>query len=335
MSFNYLTDLDSKYIDHVPEEFRATITELWPINYGAYIFQDPADPSLYGSNSSKCYSAKQVIRLLEHMARNVCNIDSLDSDSASFAELSVLGEAFTRLADLNTIYTVSSLLKYYFMVVKMRTDAKSSYDKDELRETKNYDSNWMLPDDVRIALLQESFSDRKIKALKFVGNEMHHPILDEDFAKVSHDDSVDGRLAKLFQSPRYRAFYEFYYMKSEKGNVDSVTWLTRKAHNLVSAVIKEHGQHVSSEEVKSAIDVYTASMRTSTTGCVLKTETSLYAPKSVEGDRLLTNLFKHHLKQILKQNTHDFLNACLMYIPTFIERGKRNSRVRESFITTV
>jgi len=325
--FDYASGLDAKYISYVPESIQKDLNDIWYPSYGAYIFQAPGDPMACGKNAThtfSCYDVVDAINRTTERVRGSCEFNAAVIDGV---DMYVLGALMERVSGPVTTLTLASLFKYYFTVLKIRQDA---FTEEVARaETEGHESkvnqDWLIEGDARADLFQENIPKRDLLAIAYVGSEMHLPLLRADREKVRAKEGTALRVRTLFESPRFRAYKTFVYDKSTKNCWNAVTWLKSRCKKLVHSLSIEH-----KDVLLDAIETYADSMRTSTTGSVISSAATVFAPKSVEGDRLITNLFKYHLPQVLDGELTDELKLCADRLESFLAEDGQRNRARNS-----
>jgi len=327
--FDYSSGLDAKYISYVPATLQKDLNEIWLPAYGAYIFQSPGDPMACGKNTTNTASCYDVVDCINQVTHKVRESGEFDNTVIDGVDMYVLGTLMERASGRVTTLTLASLMKYYFTVLKIRQDA--FVEEAARADTEGYDSkvnlDWLLEGDPRIELFQENIPKRMLLSISYVGSEMHIPLLRADREKVQAKDGTALRLRTLFESPRFRSYKSFVYDKSTKSCWNAVTWLKSRCKKLVYSL-----NIAKKDELIDAIETYTDSMRTSTTGSVISSSATVFAPKSVEGDRLITNLFKYHLPQVLDGELTEEVKACVDRLDSFLSEDGQRGRVRNSKI---
>jgi len=295
---------EEKYLALFEESQASELRKLMECPYGAYLCQDAADPRLHETFTLNLYTIQVFMTLLANTEKQITNNKMFHPEVVEGVALYIMSNTHKRLTEFNTTTVVMSLMKYYLTILKIR---QIHYDMDT--EGKNVNVDWVPDESPYNTLYWENLSERDRAALEYVGLDMFVTLEDTtpDFVRAS---DIPGRLSQLSALPRYRSYYNFIYAKSDRRLLSSMGWLISKAKKIASKCV-DLGYDVDSvEELKRAIGKYAPSMRTSTTGATLESKYCVYMPKQVEGVRLLSNLFLHHLRHVLEDRHAGLLNEC-------------------------
>jgi len=298
-------------IASIPDKIVGEFTDLMGKPYGAYIVQNPNDPTVCGSSEYiDIYEASEMVMKCINLGSKFYG----DADPTSIITY-MMAQVSIRLGPRNNKYSVASLLKYYFTVMEIKEAAKTLVSEDTSQVDLNMDG---LPMSHELNdAYWDSISERDRAALAYMGSDIYSPHLVDDRIQLNTDASPVERIHTLFASPKYRAYKSFVYDKSEKSQANSVRWLKARALRLLDFSVKQGAPPSGKVEIEAGIDLYTDSMKTSTTGATLGCSQAVFSPKSVEATRLLTNLFTHHLPQMFESPDNELLKACAEKVGEF------------------
>jgi len=293
----------SEILGLIKPSFIQSFSVLSECGYGAFIYQRVDDPSISGPNAEYAISISDAILIINEASETMSSAFT-NEVSMGVKELA-LAEAVQRFQPYNSTLTVSSMLLYIYDVLLVREDTfKDTIGDATLKVLPNY----MNKDDMRNCFFATSFRQKDIKALKYLGNEIHQPSLKVDIDLVNADHGPLARISCLMNSKRHYAYNKYYYSAEKQGSsVDFV--VTRALQVLKKYQVKDTNEDIIGE-LSHAVEVYAPSMRTSTTGSILKCEDAVFSPKEIELGRLVSNLFKFHLPKFLDEKFKDLLDKC-------------------------
>jgi len=332
----YTNQLKKDYLDVLtltkPEIFAAA-GEIWDKAYGAWIFQAEGDANVSGTRVAEGHSALDVSEYVSTVIAELKKRGAFNHPDVVYTHMEpyALATVMSRSGPLMTSLTVASLMKYIYMVLQIRDDYYGVNQLSWVEGMPVLNQDWLYDTDLPILLFQENFQDRDLAMLRYLGSELHMPLTPERADELKPTDSPAERFAFISSFSRFRAYKTFVYDRSEKVPHTSESWLRSRALRFVRYV----GSSISPDQhyaLTQCVSLYTASMRTSTTGAVLGSVGSVFAPKSIEADRLLTNLFTHHIRQLTIGDpciTDGMIDSVVAKIPGFIESehdNKSNSR---------
>jgi len=304
-----------EFVECVPEELRSTVSALIATNYGFYICQSEGDPTLYTMNdhdASICnsFNLRVVLKSIHH---KLLENEVYTKEVLSGVLLRVACDAIERLERDNTILSVSSVVAYYYLLLQIRESCFGL--KDEL-VAGTFNEDYVPFDSPVMDLYWDRLTYAEHTTLKMMGFEIHEPLLSGDRVRTLAEHDIKERMQTMFLSPRYKAYKTFVFDRTCSDDdenytpVNSVEWVRRRAHRLLRFSVSNGAPSASVRSVEKAIDCYTASMRTSTTGAILSSPHAVFAPKSIEGARLVKNLFEHHLRHLMEEEAIPLLEAC-------------------------
>jgi len=325
VSFDYASSLNTEFITYVPSKLENDVRILWPAAYGAYVFQAAGDPTQCTVGPDETYNTYEVMDVISDVMVQVRASKFFSAMVTDGIDMYILASLSARVQGEATKLTVASLLKYMFTVLQIRQDAYNEY---ESRLSSNVDGpkanvDWLLENDPRNSMFQDRMTKRELLALGYIGSELHQPLLKADREQVDLKHDFRTRMWRLFESPRFKAYKSFVYDKSSSGTWNASSWLKAKAIKVIMT-----SPVVNKSDMIQVIHTYSDSMRTSTTGSVISSPSTVFAPKNVEGDRLITNLFKYHLPQVLDGEYSEEVKICIDHLEKFLQAGARRQAVR-------
>jgi len=301
------------FLHHVPQDLYDVYAALLKEPFGPYICQRASDALLY--TESQKYTPSDISRILMTFADGLSQDHRLGDWAAAGHPaqlvLDVMVDCHSRLQALNTPIVAASVLVYYSLLISIR--CYTHQPGSTIHPEANIDG--VGPDDDLNWFYWDSFALRDQHALRYVGTKIYTLHLCDGACPVD-------ALALLFKTKEFSRYGTNLYDKSEKKTLNTVTWLTTKAIALIKAVEKEStgtdpGIWAS---LITAVKVLTPSMSSSTTGAELCCEGAVFIPKEVEGQRLLSNLFRYHLAYNCAPEHQPAIQACADRAPSFMER---------------
>jgi len=310
-----------KLIALLPENLKLTTMHLSKSVYGAYLCQAENEPDTY-SDMHDLYTMHDVYKMLRDFENNLYKEEALDREVIDGLDTYIYAHSWERCQALTTVENVSSLFTYYIMLLLMRQIGKQAYDALSEDETGTPPVDWTPNDSPFQSLYWESLHFREQKALQYVGLDIHHYSDPAVQTELVSKETVQERLDVLFNTPKYKSYKTFVFDKSLTKALDSVGWLKSKAKRLIKYTVDQGASPSSVAALKICVDLYTASMRTSTTGAMLGSSRSVFSPKPIEGTRLLRNLFEHHIQhcvQVCTKDMIDLMDAAVKNVDKFEE----------------
>jgi len=287
----------------VNPRIQSRLAMLMDYKVGAYICQNPTSPAVCGANRANCYTIQDVVGYIEEAEDKVMACGLYHPEAVKGVSLYVMGQAHFRLAHRNTDIAVASLLKYYFVILAVRDFARTrSLGLDKIAAAQ-LNVDWLYEEDDMHTLFWENIVGRTAQAIKYVGCDLLPLPGDKE-------NTIDDRLLDLSKTSEYKSYFTYVYSKSEHRNFCTLGWVVSKANQIIHAVVETRPDlKDKGTALTEAVDCCAPSMRTSTTGATLHNRFSVFAPKAVEGDRLLSNLFKYHMPSRTTGLT-DLLELC-------------------------
>jgi len=306
-----------KMVVHTPEALKTVMSELLRAPYGAYICQKSSDPRLH--DGSKIYSPVEIGAMLEETRIALAKDDFAPYCNGVIMYIATVSH--DRMQNQNTPVVAASVIKYYYTILAMRMAARVKLANDPAYPLSTTSPDDISDDDELNMLYWENIQARDIQALKVIGTDLY-------YMDGNKHTSVVERIDHLLHTPAYLKYGTFLYSKSFGREISSVTWLIHRARSLLKFVADKDGiEPELFEQVNTAIKIYAPSMKTSTTGCELDSDTALFIPKDVEASRLVHNLFAHHLRFSLCKSFQTILERCVYCLPEYESANdKRQSK---------